>query len=148
MCMNFVQGGRCYATRGRCLLGSRGSFASNTDRECELHGKFDVWAMQDNTLLISDMGFPSGEPKQCLALGVSQDLAKGIAEEHSRQFRTDVVTTQRRCFQCAKLFWISEHCDSSNLASIERGYLCPLCIRQEVSNFTSTKLGLLRYWCG
>lgn len=146
--MNFVQGGGCDATGGRCLLGFRGSSARNSDRECELHGKFDVWVMQDNNLLISDMGFPSAEPRQSLALGVDQDLAKSVAKDKSRQLRTNVITSQRRCFQCAKLFWISEHYDSSNLASIERGYLCPLCIRHKISNFTAKKLGLLSYWCG
>ncbi len=148
MCMNFVLGGVCYATGGKCLLGSNGSSAKNSDGECELHGGFDIWITHDNRLLISDMGFPSLEPKQCLALGINQALARRIAVDKSPQLGTTVLTTQRRCFRCARLYWISEHQDYSGSVQVGRAYFCPNCMAEKIDEVTAKRLGTLRYWCG
>jgi len=146
--MNFVQGGGCYATGGRCLLGAVGSSAKNSEGGCELHGRFDVWIAQTDDLLISDMGFPPDEPKQCLALGVNRVLASWIASQKSQELRTRVLTTERKCFRCGGVFWMSEHRDFSGLAKTGQAYLCPACIPEEVDDITEKKLGVLRYWCG
>lgn len=148
MCLNFVQGGGCYATGGRCLLGLQGASAKNHDGGCELHGKFDVWLNQQNGLLITDLGFPSEEPKQCLALGINENLARKIAEDRARQLGSSVVTTERRCFKCEKNYWISEHADLSGFQEIGRGCLCPRCINAKGDQGLEEKLGVLRYWCG
>ena len=79
LCLNFVLGGNCHATGGKCTLGATGASVKNETLECELHGKYDVWVLQDDKLLVTDLGFPSEEPKQCLALGINQRLAARIA---------------------------------------------------------------------
>lgn len=135
-------------TGENCLLGLGGSYAKNYDATCELHGRFDVWVTQNDELLISDMGFPSAEPKQCLALGVNLGLARRVAREKSQQLGTKVITTQRRCFQCASFFWFSEHRASSGLVEIGQGYLCPRCMRERIDETVKKKLGVMRYWCG
>ena len=148
MCLNFVQGGSCYATGGKCLLGLEGASAKNTDRECLLHGIFDVWVMQDNGLLISDLGFPSEEPKQCLALGINESLAKQIAAERSRKLGTIVLTTERKCLGCGRLFWYSDHENSPRRAETGRGFFCSDCLSHETEQTMTRKLGNLGYWCG
>ena len=148
MCLNFVQGGDCYATGAKCLLGLEGTSAKNTDHECLLHGKYDVWVMQDNGLLISDLGFPSEEPKQCLALGINEKLAKQIAAERSRKLGTTVLTTERKCLGCGRPFWYSDHENSPWNAETGKGYFCPDCLSHETEQSMTRKLGKLGYWCG
>ena len=148
MCLNFVQGGGCYATGEECLLGLRGTSASNEASDCELHGRFDVWVTQNNELLVTDMGFPAEEPKQCLALGINETLARKIAEDRAKQSQSQITTTQRRCFNCRMPYWISEHEYSSGLRKIGQGYLCPNCINDGGKADLEKKLGILRYWCG
>jgi hypothetical protein len=148
LCLNFVQGGECYATGGKCLLGSRGASASNRDGECELHGKFDVWVTEQNDLLITDMGFPSEEPKQCLALRVNEKLASRIAGEKARKFGSSVLTSQRRCFKCGSRYWVSQHKHDSGLQEFGHGYFCPDCNREDAAKDFGNELGALRYWCG
>jgi hypothetical protein len=148
LCLNFVEGGNCYATSGKCSLGSRGALAKNDALECDLQGKFDVWVMQDDRLLVTDLGFPSDEPKQCLALGINEKLATQIARGKARQLECVVLTTQRKCLRCDTKFWISEHVGFSYAAQTAKAYLCPKCIRQETEESVARKLGDLRYWCG
>lgn len=148
MCLNFVQGAKCYAIGSRCILGEKGALARNDALECELHGRFDVWVMQDDKLLVTDLGFPSDEPKQCLALGINQRLATQIAEEKSQQLRSAVLTTQRKCLRCGTQFWMSEHDGSFGAPETGKGYFCPTCIRKETEDSVARKLGVLGYWCG
>ena len=146
LCQNFVQGGRCHATGGNCLLGSRGMYAKNQDHECELHGGFDVWLTERNALLISDLGFPSEEPKQCLALGVNEALARRISQARANALRTSVLTTQRTCFQCHKQYWTSEHMEKEGLREVGKSKFCPHCISKMGKDLE--KLDAQRYWCG
>lgn len=148
LCLNFVEGGNCYATGGRCSLGSRGALAKNDALECDLQGKFDVWVMQGNRLLVTDLGFPSDDPKQCLALGINERLATQIAGEKARQSGCTVLTTQRKCLRCDTKFWMSEHVSLSYAAQTAKAYFCPTCIRQETEESVARKLGVLGYWCG
>ena len=148
LCLNYVQGGTCYATGGKCILGAEGALVKNNALACELQGKFDVWVMQDDRLLVSDLGIPSDEPKQCLALGINQKLATQIANEKSKRFGTSVVTTQRKCFCCGVPYWMSEHDSSAGNAETGRGYFCPSCIDRQTEESVAKKLGILGYWCG
>jgi hypothetical protein len=120
----------------------------NDDLECELHGRFDVWVMQDDRLLLTDLGFPSDEPKQCLALGISQELATRIAGEKSQQLGTSLLTTQRKCLRCGMSFWMSDHGGSSGVLETGKAYFCPTCMRRETEESIAKKLGILGYWCG
>jgi len=129
-------------------LGLNGALAKNHDGVCELHGRFDVWLTHKNDILITDMGFPSEEPKQCLALGVHLTLAKKIAENKMRKLRTSVITSERRCFKCQKRYWLSEHRRPAGLLEVGIGYLCPDCIGENQSVDVEERLGVLRYWCG
>jgi hypothetical protein len=146
--LNFVQGGICYATGGKCILGAEGARVKNDALACELQGRFDVWVMQDDRLLVSDLGIPSDEPKQCLALGINQKFAAQISNEKSRLFGTSVVTTQRKCLCCGVAYWMSEHDSSAGNADTGRGYFCPSCIGQQTEESLAKKLGILGYWCG
>jgi hypothetical protein len=148
LCMNFIEGGGCHATGKDCLLGHDGDSARNIDDKCPLQGRFDVWVTQDDDLLISDIGSPSDEPKQCLALGVNKTLAEEIARGKSKQLGTRVLTTQRRCLGCSRVFWITEHRDPSGLAEIGHGHFCPDCIAVRSDEIMEKNLGRLRYWCG
>lgn len=148
MCLNFVQGAICYATGGKCLLEARGASVTNQTMECKLHGRFDVWVMQDDRLLVTDLGFPSDEPKQCLALGINEELATKIAGEKARQGGRAVQTTKRKCLRCQTEFWTSGHLGLSYAAQIAKGYFCPSCIQQETEDSVVRKLGELGYWCG
>jgi hypothetical protein len=148
LCLNFVLGGDCHATGGKCILGARGTFVKNDDLECELHGRYDVWILQDDKLLVTDLGFPSEEPKKCLALGVNQGLAARIAGERSQALGTPILTTQHECLRCDTRFWTSQHDSSSRTLETGRGYFCPKCISQETERTISKELGALGYWCG
>jgi len=129
-------------------LGADGATAKNADEECELHGNFDVWLTQHDDLLITDMGFPSEEPKQCLALGVNESVAQRIALEKSRQLRSLLTTTKRRCIRCGFLYWISQHARPSGLGEMGHAYFCPTCIGWVVDQEMERRLGAQRYWCG
>jgi DNA-directed RNA polymerase subunit RPC12/RpoP len=142
-----VQGGDCYATGGKCILGEKGALAKNDALECGLHGKFDVWVMQNDRVLLTDLGFPSDEPKQCLATGVNLELAARIADEKSHQLGTSVLTTQRKCIRCGMQFWISEH-DGASIPQTGKGCFCPACILRETEVSIGTSIGILTHWCG
>jgi hypothetical protein len=146
--MNFVEGGKCSVIGQECLLGESGSSVSNYDRKCPLHGAFDVWITQQDELLISDIGSPSDEPKQNLALGINRTLAETIAYHRSAQTGTKVLTTQRKCLACGGTFWISEHENSRGLTKNGCSHLCPTCIGKDVGALLQEKLGSLGYWCG
>jgi hypothetical protein len=130
LCQNFVQRGGCHATGEKCLLGSLGMYAKNQDGECELHGGFDVWLTERNELLITDLGFPSEEPKQCLALGVNETLARKITVGRAQKLRTSILTTQRTCFKCGKQYWSSEHTTEEGLREVGKSKFCPHCISE------------------
>lgn len=147
MCLNFVQDGRCHATGAKCILGSRGATVSNEAGECELHGRFDVWVTERDELLMTDMGFPAEEPKQCLAMGINQNLAQKIVEDFAKQRKFTTKTAQHRCLKCQQLYWISEHESSSGLRKTGKGYFCPTCIREGDEDLEK-RLGMLRHWCG
>lgn len=144
LCLNFVEAGGCYATGAKCLLGLDGAYARNKDGECRLHGNFDVWLMETNDLLITDLGFPSEEPKQCLALGVTETLAREIARKKAYQLKTWILTSERRCSSCGKGYWVSAHNRSSRLPEAGGRYLCPNCIGKK----NVDKLGVQPCWCG
>lgn len=148
MCLNFVEGGGCHVLDGKCLLAERGATVRNSDGECELHGRFDVWLTEHNDLLITDMGFPSDEPKQCLALGVNESLARSIAMDKSKKLVTRVVTSERRCIRCGAFYWISQHKVSSGLAETGHSNFCPECIDRVTDQERERRLGAQRYWCG
>jgi hypothetical protein len=148
LCLNYVEGDGCYVTGGKCLLGSKGRAARNSDGVCELHGRYDVWLTQHDDLLVSDMGFPSAEPKQCLALGVNRTLAMQISDKKSRELGTGLLTTQRRCLRCARTYWMSEHSEPEGLIVTGQSYLCPLCVRERASELLASRLDMQRYWCG
>lgn len=104
--------------------------------------------MQDDRLLVSDLGFPSEEPKQCLALGINEQLARQIVGVSLRQIGITFLTTERKCLGCEKKFWYSGHELSTKQAQIGRGYICPNCISHETEDDLARKLGNLGYWCG
>jgi hypothetical protein len=146
--LNFVQGEKCYATGNSCILGARGAWAKNEALECELQGKFDVWIMQDDMLLVTDLGFPADEPKQCLALGINQALALRIAEEESARLETHASTTERKCLSCGMRFWMSDHDSPFGTAETGRSYFCPNCLKAQTEESLVKTLGMLGYWCG
>jgi hypothetical protein len=148
VCLNFIEGGGCHVNGGKCLLGDSGAAAKNADRGCELHGEFDVWLTEHNDLLITDMGFPSEEPKQCLALGVNEKVAQTIALEKSKNLRTLLMTSKRRCIRCETLYWISQHKQSFGLLENGHSNFCPKCVAHVDDQEMEIKLGAQRYWCG
>ena len=148
MCLNFVQGGRCSVNGSSCLLGPNGASARNEEGLCELHGRFDVWLTQENNLLISDLGFPSDDPKQCLALGINRNIAEEIAQRKVSELGTKILTTKHECIRCSKPFWTSEHDQASPLAKSGQSYLCSECINKKNDEGIVKKMGVLQYWCG
>jgi len=147
LCMNFVEGGICHITGEECLLGQRGATAKNSDGECEMHGRFDVWLTEENNLLISDMGTPAEEPKRCYALGVNERLARDIAMTKAREFGTKVLTSQRKCIKCGTEYWMTKYGDSGGLLETTHSHLCPTC-RAQGADMDVERLGTQRYWCG
>jgi len=145
--MNYMEGGKCYATGKDCLLGQRGSSASNYDGECALHGTFDVWVTHENDLLVSDIGSPSNEPKMCLALGINRSVAEEIARNRAAQLGTKVLTTQRRCLACGRCFWMTDHKRPSGMEAQGHGHVCPSCADKGTEH-VEEELGNFRYWCG
>jgi hypothetical protein len=148
LCMNYVEGGRCHLLAKACLLGAKGASAKNQDGECPIHGQIDVWVMQNDDLLISDIGSPSEEPKQSVALGINQPLAESIAHSRSAQTGAKVLTTQRRCLACANLFWMSEHSRREAMAQEGVGNICPTCTEKRSGAPLPGHLDRLRHWCG
>jgi hypothetical protein len=142
VCFNFVEGGRCYATGTECLLGTRGVSANNRDAVCALHGRFDVWLTEKDQLLVTDLGFPAEEPKQCLALSVNEALARKIACDKASELGSSILTTERTCLKCGSQYWISGH----KLPATGKSRLCPNCI----ANVTALqeKPNVLDSWCG
>ena len=148
MCMNFIEGGFCHVTGEKCSLGLRGASAKNADGECELHGSFDVWLTQRNDLLITDMGFPAEEPKQCLALGINESLARGIASEKAKRLGGAVLTSQRRCIRCGTQYWMTQYRDSRGVLETGHANFCPNCRAFGTDEEMERRLGAQRYWCG
>lgn len=145
--MNFVEGGGCHVLANACILGVKGASARNQDGECPIHGQFDLWVMQNDDLLISDIGSPSEEPKQSVALGISQPLAETIARGRSAKTGVRVLTTQRRCLVCANSFWMSQH--GRGVMALEGvGNLCPACAAKGSRALLPGQLEGLRHWCG
>ena len=141
MCMNYVEGGKCHVTRGDCLLGTFNGLNSH----CALHGAFDVWVTCDDKILISDIGSPSPEPKRSVALGVRKRVADEAAEHAAKETSSDIVTTQQRCRECGRLYWISEH-ERSTVTKLGRRHFCPVCINKVHSR--AAGFDLPEYWCG
>jgi hypothetical protein len=142
MCLNFVQGGTCHVTGRECLLRSYDSLS-----RCELQGDFDVWITQEDDILLSDMGPPSGEPKRAIALGVKGELAQEIAMKTAKETGGRLRTTQHKCGSCGGTYWITDHDDVSGVAKIGRGYFCPFCI-EEVDEREARSFGAPDSWCG
>jgi len=128
-------------------LGLSGASARNKDGMCVLHGSFDVWLTEKNSLLITDLGFPSDDPKKCLALGVNEALAREIAKKEALQLKTSILTSERRCSNCQRSYWVSEHDRSPGLFEIGAGNLCRDCINRK-SVEVEERHGVQRYWCG
>jgi DNA-directed RNA polymerase subunit RPC12/RpoP len=98
--------------------------------------------METNDVLVSDIGCPSGEPKQSLAIGVNEALARNIAKEKTEKLRTSIITTERSCMKCHARFWATSHKAEEGLRATGKGYLCPEC----ASN--TPPVSVERYWCG
>lgn len=142
MCMNFVEGGICHATRQKCILGP----VHQPNQLCHLQGCFDVWITQDDNILLSDMGPPSPEPKRSMALGVEKELAISIAQAAAREMACRIFTSKQICHQCGRSYWISEH-ESEGTPRLGRRHFCPKCILT-VDQKTSATKAELNYWCG
>ena len=142
VCMNFVEGGICHATRQMCMLGP----VYRTDQLCHLQGCFDVWVTQDDNVLLSDIGAPSPEPKRSLALGVEKSLAVRIAQAAAGEMDCRMLTSQQTCHQCGRSYWISEH-ESEGTPRLGRRHFCPSCLRIVDQEASMTRAGL-NYWCG
>ena len=147
MCLNFVEYGTCHVDGRKCLLGPRGAVSKNEDRECELHGAFDVWLV-GHSILVTDLGQPVEEPAQDLALGVNENTAMSVAEDRSREYGMPIVAGKRSCIQCGDQYWISQHTHASALAQNSRAHLCPKCISTSSEVEIARKLGEQRQWCG
>jgi hypothetical protein len=147
LCLNFVENGKCYVNGRKCVLGVRGAVAKNEDRECGLHGDFDVWEI-GRSLLVTDLGFPPDEPVQCLALGVNETVAMNVALEKSERMGMVLTTSQRTCIQCGAFYWMSQHVRVSGM--IRNGYtnFCPKCFDHADSLGIERRLAEQRYWCG
>lgn len=147
MCLNFIEDGKCHVNGRKCILGNRGATARNGDRECELHGDFDVWITQGN-LLVTDLGFPPEEPAQSIALGVNEAIATQVASEKSKQMGISQMTSKRKCTQCGELYWVSQHVRTSGMA--RRGYVifCPDCLGRVDHADIERTLGENHHWCG
>lgn len=147
LCLNFIEDGKCHVNGRSCLLGSHGAAAKNEDRECGLHGRFDVWTVQ-GSILVTDLGFPPDEPIQSLALGVNETVAMQTASEKSRQIGLPLTTSKRKCIQCGSMYWVSEHLRTTGLS--RRGFVtfCPSCLGRVSHAEVESKLGENRHWCG
>jgi len=147
MCLNFIEEGYCHVTGGKCILGSRGATARNEQRQCELHGGFDVWLTQGK-LLMTDLGFPPDEPVQSIGLGVSEAVASRLAAERSKHLGVPIITSQRRCIECGCLYWVSNHAHTSGLTRREYVIFCPTCLDKDGRHEIERRLVENRHWCG
>ena len=148
MCLNFIEDGRCHVNGKECILGPRGAVAKNENHECELHGDFDVWVMHDGSILVTDLGIPSEEPAQCLALGVSESVATTVGLEKSEQAAKPLRTSKRRCIRCGALYWMSQHIHTSGLIRYGYATFCPQCFDSIDYEEMGKRLSEQRYWCG
>ena len=128
MCLNYVQGGSCLIDARPCLLGSQGNEAKNRDRECPRHGPFDVWRTREGLILISDLGSPYEDVKDCYGLGISLREATRVAQEHALRLSTKIITTQRRCGKCGAYFWPRGHLTEGSTLGRAAGYFCASCL--------------------
>ena len=128
------------------MLGPRGAAAKNEDGECELHGRFDVWLL-NQSILVTDLGSPAEEPVRDLALGINEGIAMSIALEKSKEASRPVTTSKRTCIQCGSLYWMSQHLRVSGFAQVGHANLCPKCIPTDDVD-TARNLGERRQWCG
>jgi len=142
LCMNYVEGGKCHVTRGDCLLGT----SHGLNGHCALHGVFDVWITCDDKILISDIGSPSPEPKRSVALGVGKRVADEVAMLAGKETSGEIITTEQKCRECGRLYWISEH-DDSTVTKLGRRHFCPACIGK-VQSTKGLGFDLPQYWCG
>lgn len=142
MCMNYIEGGMCHVTGRECLLG----ISYDLSRECAIRGNFDVWVTCDDKVLISDIGSPSPEPKCSVALGVGRRVADEIAVLTARKKSGEIITTQQRCRQCGKPYWLTEH-ESSTVTRLGRRCFCPECI-EKFDRSSVGKFDIPDYWCG
>jgi len=147
MCLNFMADEKCHVNGKLCILGSRGALAKNEDHECELHGPFDVW-VTDGKLLVTDLGSPTEEPIQTIALGVNEPLALKIASEKSTLMRIPLITSQRKCLHCGATYWVSQHTHSSGLTKRAYVTFCPECVQRLPASSVENKLRENCYWCG
>ena len=138
-CGNRGSYGVCHVTHQTCSLSG-----NLTAYECGLRGAFDVWIRLDNAILLSDIGPPSPEAKQLVALGVTKELAGKLALETARSTKSRIVTTQLTCRHCGGHYWITDH-DSMDTPKTGRRTLCPHCVKS-IGMVTGPIADA--YWCG
>jgi ribosomal protein L33 len=138
--MNYIEGGTCHVTGRECLLGT----SHEINHECAIRGDFDVWITCDDKVLISDIGPPSPEPKRSVALGVGKRVADEIAMLTALKTSGEIMTTQQRCRQCGRLYWITEH--ESSVTRLGWRRFCPRCIGS--TDRSVGKFDVPDYWCG
>ena len=141
MCLNYIEGGTCHATGRHCLLGT----SYDLNRECAIRGNFDVWITCDDKVLVSDTGPPSPEPKRSVALGVAKRVADEIAIFTARKNCLEITTTQQRCRQCGRPYWLTEH--EFSATRLGRRSFCPECVGR-FGEFSVGKFDVPDYWCG
>jgi hypothetical protein len=142
LCMNYIEGGTCHVTGRECLLGS----SYDVNRECAIRGTFDVWVTCHDEVLISDIGSPSPEPKRSVALGVDKRVADEIAIFTARKNSLEIITSQQRCRQCGRRYWLTEH-ESSTVTRLGRRSFCSKCI-ERFDRSSVGKFDVPDYWCG
>jgi hypothetical protein len=145
--------------RQPCVLGSRGDKARNQDRECVRHGTFDVWRTSEGRVLISDLGGPYDNVKDCYALGISLEEATRIARTQAQFSHAKIVTTERKCTRCGTRFWPRARLLDSKMRGRAANYFCESCLEltpaAELSKYwreIGSKQGApdvdLSEWCG
>jgi hypothetical protein len=147
LCLNFIEGGRCHIDGRPCVLGARGAEARNENRECTLHGEFDVWLLESG-LLVTDLGFPPEEPVRSVALGVNESVAMCTALDLSKQIGMPLATSKRTCIQCGGPYWTSQHARAPGMTRNEYTALCPTCLDRCDQPGLGKRLGEQRTWCG
>lgn len=146
MCLNFVDNGTCSVTGKECILGAHGADSKNEAHECGLQGDYDVWVMHDG-VLVTDLGIPSKEPVQCLALGVNEQVAVAVASARSKLTAKPLQTSKRKCVRCGTLYWVSEHKRAHGLVTYGYGTFCPRCFGPEHLEIGKS-CSEVHYWCG
>ena len=137
----------CHLNGSKCILGARGAFVKNEDRECAFHGDFDVW-VTTKSLLVTDLGFPSEEPIRCIALRVNESVATELASEKSKQMRLPLETSKLKCAQCGALYWSSQHVRAPGLIQNVYANFCPECFSHTDPSEMERRLERQRRWCG